>query len=535
MDVVQTSDKQGLTSAICVLMAIEAARQIFMPVDDRKPVVRLTDMKFPGNLLFSASSGQERDFEVQLLSKMEDGASQMTFEILRNSPNVEGVWPLCSTGTLALASEQPKVSNHDQCNAHHDPLLGVRARSLSPEVFNMVENVQIQCGTVIGDVLRLEHSWQTYPIHPVALASVLSLGPTFMVGQNIPVKHGISSIRGLSIDFGSQSSDPLRFAIDSYPSNAGGVESQFHVSHGEHGLLVGTVQYRAAEIIPVKPISSSLFFKSVSLPDITKCTGTGDISIEKCVQLLSHKWPMSDILIKNANPKLRKCIVGAFNAGTPRNRKRVRSILIVGEEEDVGNLSSLDSVRYAGEITRDLQAHIIFIDKVDSIDWLHEHLRPTGLLCVCNVQGVMTNDFYKRFDYLCGLTDNDRHTIGHLWRIKDSRSTSKLKTRRIIFCNRSFELNDSLQIPLAPEEIRAFTSLNTSDGRFNAILIDDLERSIITTWPAPHETSRQPTLGNSKRLIKPIPRYSRYSIEDITSRTAFPEDFMALSKPTQYG
>ncbi|KAL8893562.1 MAG: hypothetical protein Q9192_005145 [Flavoplaca navasiana] len=95
----------------------------------------------------------------------------------------------------------------------------------------------------------------------------------------------------------------------------------------------------------------------------------------------------------------------------------------------------------------------------------------------------MTNDFYKRFDYLCGLIDNDRHTIGHLWRIKDSRSKSKSKTRRIIFCNRTFELNDSLQIPLAPEQITAFTSLNTSDGRFNAILIDDLERSIITTWP----------------------------------------------------
>ncbi|KAL8887286.1 MAG: hypothetical protein Q9192_006350 [Flavoplaca navasiana] len=479
-----TSDKQGLTSAICVLMAIEAARQIFMPVDEGKPVIRLTDMKFPGNPLFSACSGQGRDFEVQLLSKMEDGASRMTFEILRSSPNDNGVWQLCSAGTLALVSEQPEVSTDDQANTHHDPLLGARAGSLSPDVFNMVENVQIHRGRVAGDVQRLEHSWQTYPIHPVALASVLSLGPTSMVGQNLPVKHCISSIPGLSISVDWETSDPLRLAINTHSTIAGRDESQIHVSHGEHGLLGGTVQYTAVEIIPAKPITSSLFFKSVSLPDITKCTGTGDMSIEDCVQLLTHKWPMSDIFIKNANPKLRKCVVGAFNAGTPGHRKRVRSILIVGEEEeDVENSSSVDSVRYAGEITRDLQAHIIFIDKVDSIDWLHEHLRPTGLLCVCNVQEVMTNDFYKRFDYLCGLTDNDRHTIGHLWRIKDSRSTSKLQTRRIIFCNRSFELNDSLQIPLAPEEIRAFTSLNTSDGRFNAILIDDLERSIITTWP----------------------------------------------------
>ncbi|KAL8979635.1 MAG: hypothetical protein Q9205_005077, partial [Flavoplaca limonia] len=476
-------DKQGLTSAICVLMAIEAARQIFMPVDGRKPAVRLTDMKFPGNLLFSAFSGRERHFEVQLLSKMEDGASRMTFEILRSSPNVDGVWQLCSSGTLALASEQPEVPNDDQGIAHHEPLLAVRARSLTPDVFKMVKNVQIQCGKVTGDVLRLENSWQTYPIHPVTLASVLSLAPTCMVGQNLLVKHCISSIPGLTISVDWKTSDPLRLAINTHSTIAGDFESQIHVSHGKHGLLGGTLQYTAAEILPAKPITSSLFFKSVSLPDITKCTGTGDMSIEDCVQLLTHKWPMSDIFIKNANPKLGKRILGAFNAGTPGNRKRFRSILVAGEEEEVENPGSLDSVRYRGEIRPDLQAHMIVVDRVDSVEWLHEHLRPTGLLCVCGVQEVMTNDFYKRFDYLCGLTDNDRHNIGHLWRIKDGLSTPKLKTRRIIFCNRNFELNDSLQIPLAPEEIRAFTSLNTSDGRLNAILIDDLERSIITTWP----------------------------------------------------
>ena len=483
MDVVQTYDKQSLTSAICVLMAIEAARQIFMPVDGRKPVIKLTDMKFPGNLLFSACSGRERDFELQLLSKMEDGASRMNFEILRNSPNVDGVWQLCSTGTLALASEQAEVFNDDQGNAHYEPLLGVRARSLSPDVFKGIENVQIHCGKVTGDVLKLEHSWQAYPIHPVALASVISIGPTSMVGQNLPVKHCISSIPALSISVDWETSDPLRLAINTHSTIAGVFESQIHVSRGEHGLLGGTAQHTAAEIIPAKSIPSSLFFKSVSLPDITRCTGTGDISIEDCIKLLTHKWPMSDILIKNANPKLRKCIVGAFNAGTPRNRKRVRSILVVGEEEDIENSSSLNSVRYAEEITPGLQAHMIVVDKVDSIDWLHEHLRPTGLLCVFSVKEVMTNDFYKRFDYLCGLTDNDRLTIGHLWRIKDSPATPKPSTRRIIFCNRNFELNDSLQIPLAPEEIGAFNSPNTSDGRFNAILIDDLERSIITTWP----------------------------------------------------
>lgn len=480
MYIVQSDQILGLSPAICVLMATEAARQILMPIDQDKPIVRLANVRFPGSLQFPASArSEQREFEIQFISKLQDGLSRMTFEIFRASPNVNIGWQLCSTGTLELASKPPEISDRNTGSTHHDPLLARRAHSLDPDVFDVVENLKIGSGKISGGLPMLQHRWQKYAIHPVALASVLSLGPTSVVGQNLPVKHYLSSIPVLDIEVSLRPSDLLSFAIDTRSTRAGGALSEIEVLDGAHGILAGAVQYTATEMITSKPAASSLFFKLLSLPDITKCNKIKDMSIEYCVQLLTHKWPMSDILINIVATDVRNRILRAFNAPRPEERKRFRSMLVVG---DVEESDTVDSVQYVGEISRNLQTHMIFIDKIVSIDWLHKHLRPAGLVCVRDVRDITANNFFKHLNYVCELTDGDQR-IGTLWRVNNNPSTLLPRNRRIIFCNSNSELKNSLQITLAPEEIRAFTSLITSDGRFDAILIDDLEQSIIATRP----------------------------------------------------
>ncbi|KAL8851489.1 MAG: hypothetical protein Q9221_003589 [Calogaya cf. arnoldii] len=460
-------------------MAIEAARQIPLTGDKDHPVVRLTDVKFPKSILCPASAGEQRDFEVQLISKVEDGSSRMTFEIFRSSPSVNDGWQLCSTGSLEIASKLPEISAHRPGSACQDPLLSIRAHSLQPDIFNFVENLNIGIGEISGDVPRLQPSWQKYPIDPVALACVLSLGPTSVVGQNLPVKHRLSSISVLDIQINSGPSDLLRFSIDTCSTHAGGAMSNIEVSDGAQGTLTGVVRYTATEEIPPTPIASSLFFKPIFLPDITKLTGTKQMSLQDCVQLLTHKWPMSDIIIDKVARDVRKRILRAFSTRKPEKRKRYRSMLVVG---DAKKSNTIKSVQYVGEIKSGFQAHMIFIDKIVSIDWLHGYLQPAGLVCVCNAEETSACEVFKHLNYVCGLTDRDQR-IGTLWRKKENPSALLPRNRKITFCNRDFELKNSLQITLAPEEIMAFTSLNTYDGRFDAILIDGLERSIIATWP----------------------------------------------------
>ena len=458
-------------------MATEAARQFLKPSDQENPVVRLANVKFPGSLHLSASAGEKREIEVQFISKVDDDMSRMTFEIFRASPTVNDGWQLCSTGTLELASKLPEMVGHNPDHSLHHPLLNKRAQSLNPDVFDAVDNLKVGSGKISGDVPMLQQTWQEYIIHPIALGYILSLGPTALVGQNLPVKHCLSSIPMLDIEINLRPSDLLRFAIYTQSTLAGGAISDVRVLDGGRGLLAGSLQYTATEIIPAMPAASSLFFKPHSLPDITKCSGIKNMSIEYCVQLLTHKWPMSDVFLNIVATDVRKRILRAFNPPRPEERKRFRSMLVVGEVEES---DTVDSIQYVREINRSLQAHMIFIDKIVSIDWLHEHLRPAGFICVFG--DTMANKLFKHLNYVCELTDGDK-IIGTLWRVNSIPSNMLPKKRRIVFCNGNFELNNSLQITLAPREIQAFTSLNTSDGRFDAILIDDLEKSIITTWP----------------------------------------------------
>ncbi|CAO1605280.1 hypothetical protein XANCAGTX0491_008801 [Xanthoria calcicola] len=479
MHIVQSDQIPALFPAICVLMATEAARQMLKPIDRDKPVVRLANVKFLGNLHLSASAVENREIEIQFVSKLDDDMSRMTFEIFRASPTVNDGWQLCSTGTLELASKLPEMFEHNPDHSPHHPLLDKRARSLDPDVFDAVNNLKLGSGKISGDVPMLQQTWQEYIIHPIALGYILSLGPTALVGQNLPVKHCLSSIPMLDIEINLRPSDLLRFAIDTQSTLSGGAICEVQVLDGGHGLLAGDLQYTATATIPAMPTASSLFFKPLSLPDITKCTGIKYMSIEYCVQLLTHKWPMSDVFINVVATDVRNRILRAFNPPRPEERKSFRSMLVMG---DVEESDTVGSVQYVREINRGLQAHMIFTDKVVSIDWLHEHLRPAGFICVCEIGETTANKLFKHFNYICELTDGDKIT-GTLWRVNSIPSNMLPKKRRIVFCNGNFELNNSLQITLAPKEIQAFTSLNTSDGRFDAILIDDPEKSIITTWP----------------------------------------------------
>ncbi|KAL8994776.1 MAG: hypothetical protein Q9169_005338 [Polycauliona sp. 2 TL-2023] len=478
MLIVQSDRMTALSPAICIVMAAEAARQILMPHDQGKAMLRLINVKFPADLLLPASSGRKRDREVQCISKLDNPASRMTFEIFRADPDVCDGWQLCSTGTLEIAPKLLEVPNHHTGSPHHDPLLGLRANSLDPTVFDVVEGLQIDIGKVSGTIPILQESWQKYAIHPVALASVLSLGPVSLVGQNLPAKQRLSSISVLDMDVNSKSPDLLTFSIDTVATLAGGAMGKIDISDGSSGVLVGAVQYTAAKVIPPRPVGSSLFFKCISLPDITKLTEAHNLSIEECVQLLSHKWPMADVLVDIGTTFVRERLLQAFNSQKPEARKRYRSMLVVG---DVEELDTANMIQYVQQISRDMQAHMIFVDKIISIDWLHKHIRPAGLVCNRNVQESMVTELTKHLQSLCELTDGDQR-LGTLWQVKDDPSTLFPKPRRVIFSDGNFEIKNSLQITLAPDEVKAFTGLNTS-GRFDAIVIDNLEKSIIATWP----------------------------------------------------
>ncbi|KAL8782267.1 MAG: hypothetical protein Q9213_005541 [Squamulea squamosa] len=472
----KSEHKSSLSTAIYILMATEAARQTLTPISEDRTAVTMTNVRCLQSILQPAPAGEQRKFETQFISKTEECSSRMSFEIFRTVNEVTDGWQLCSTGTLELSSELPKVSGHSSGNTSQDSLFWQRVHTLYPYSLDVIENLQISDGIIGGDISRLQHSWQTYSIHPVALASILSLGPMSVLGQNLPVKHCISSIPVLNIQIVPQNAGAFKFRIETGSTLANGAISKLEVTNGGRGILAGAVQYMATEIIPPRSITSSLFFRPLYLPDITKHVRAQDMDINYCIQLLTHKWPMSDVIIRDVSTDVRKTIMGTFTQG-PKQRKKFRSIFVIG---DVHESDASDSAQYVTDIDSNMQAHILFTNRNSTVDWLLQYLRPAGLVCNCDVREEMENNFYEHFDYLCEITDSSQR-LGALWRKKIRPPSLISRHQRITFASGSFKLQGSLNIRLQPEIISAFMNENKNE-RFDAILIDDLEKSIITTW-----------------------------------------------------
>ncbi|KAL8802210.1 MAG: hypothetical protein Q9200_006667, partial [Gallowayella weberi] len=471
----QNEDLPGLSPAICVLMAAEAARQTWKFPSQAMSAVRLIDVEIHSSIVQTAATIEQKPFETQLISTMDRDASRVSFEIFRSAPDMTDAWQLCATGSLEEAPLQEAGHNNAE-DLYHDPLLLQRARSIYPALGN-VESLQISNSRIRGDIPELQHTWQEYPIAPVALASILSLGPTMLVDQNLPAKHRISLIRMLEICIGPHNSDVPRFTIETQATPTGEALSRLVLIDGALKVITATLQYAATETISPKPTARSLFFKRLDLPDITKPMAILELSITDCARLSAHKWPMGDVFISGISAEANNNVVEAFEARKPAGSKMCRSMLILGDDE---GSNTNGSVRHVRQFDLDHQASIVFVNQCDSVERLMQHLLPYGLVCACGVQEDLDEIFSRNFEYICKVTGLDKDPWT-LWRMRNDQPCPVSGARRVLFSNQNIKLKDVARIDLRPEGVNSFTYCSNRD-RFNAILIDDLEKSIITTW-----------------------------------------------------
>ncbi|KAL8732776.1 MAG: hypothetical protein Q9166_002558 [cf. Caloplaca sp. 2 TL-2023] len=467
----------GLSPAMCILMAIEAARQTLKPNLQQGTGVKLTDVRLHEPLLHPVAVVGKRTFETQFISNMQDDSSRMTFEIFRASLEVADDWQLCATGIVESASPILERSANGVDDLDTDPLLLQRARKLYPYILSNIENLQMRNGKIRGDTLMLKQSWQGYPLHPVALASVLSLGPTSKVDQSLPVKYRILYIPMLEIGLEPQTSTTLSFNIESTSTVAGGALSMIVVNNGIHTVLTGTVQDAAVEIIPPKPITESLFFKPVFSPDITKHIKAQAVSIAEFVQLLTHKWLMSDIVIGNVSAEAYESIVAAVNAPFRRERKRFRSVLTLREPPEA---TVDDPVKHVRELPSGLQAHVIFAGRKDLVQPMFQYLGPAGLVCHCGLPESSKLPYSNYLEYVCQVAAIDESQWS-LYRKKKNPPSDLLKRQRIVFSDRYLPVTNFMHVSLQVADIESFIK-QPGRERFDAILIDSAEESIVTTW-----------------------------------------------------
>ncbi|KAL8958644.1 MAG: hypothetical protein Q9193_004340, partial [Seirophora villosa] len=305
----------------------------------------------------------------------------------------------------------------------------------------------------------------------------MSLGPVSILNESFPVYLRVTSLEMVHMRFKASKSTPPRFEIRTQRLRAGGADSMISVHCAGENILAGRLRYEANGIIPLKPTTSSLFFKSVSLPDITKHMDVQVMDVERCLLLLTHKWPMCDIRVGDIPEEAQERFLEMLTSQPPGTRSKFRSVIL---HRDSGSVTHDDRVRKIKEHDTSPPAHLTLAGPDDVAHLVHGHVQPFGLACIQHSKTRLEKLHPHAFEYVCEITGLDENQWT-LCRVRNQESASMTQRKRVIFSPRSFPLLKGRNVPVEPEKIRGFLEQPGLE-RYNAMIVDDVAISIITSW-----------------------------------------------------
>lgn len=457
-------------------MAVEAGRQRWTSEFSKvPPVFHLTNVRILQCLPLVPSVEKPETIEIQLISKFDEGPARILFEIHSSRPNAQESWNLCCTGTIEAPPDMRSATECTAWDISNDLILLQNVKSVEPHLIRGFENLKMSSGKVAGRVKSLSPS--QYPVDPATLAPLLSLGPLSLLDQRLPVKYRIDAIETLQLCTDVTGPGKSTFAINTKAYQAGEARSRIEVRYDDKPILTLEIRYIATGLLSPKPLTSSLFFRSVCLPDITKQIEHTYMSIQRLFQLLTHKWPMSDIVIGDVSLEIQELILRTLIGGKSMESHNFRSAMVCGKS---GQCMNDDRIRLVEELSSDLEAHIIFTKPTTPAQYLIRRLQPHGLACIIGSKDELEQAYWDSFDYL-GQVTSLNSTISTLWRRKASISHSSVR-RRFIFSAENSLFEGDVHINLRPSDIERFID-RSPDEPFDAILVDDTRESIILQWP----------------------------------------------------
>ena len=469
-----------MPEAAYLLMALEAARQLLNKSESDGDSFGLSNVILERQLPLSVFSDMEAAVEAQLIARETDLPNKFGFEIFLQNVAEGDSWAKHCSGNLEPRTlvKPPFLKLPEQSQ---DQALMNQIRILEPNIGKSLSNLNLNpegsSGDIESKVDRLE-----YPaVGPSVLNSILRLSPMSLLSQSAVTEYRLFSIASLTLSPRPHKSSREHFVSRVKPSDLGFVESESEIHHGIVMSLQG-MRYQATKLLHPKPALESLFSKPVLLPDITRLSTANSMSISRCAQLLSHKWPSCDIKIDDASDRSAISIIEAFGAGNQAARPLFRSITCSSIPPDICS----ERVQLVDRFEKISQYHIIFTRDSRLVGQLSDQLHRGGFICIpkAHVHDQLVNKEVS-LEIICEITD-----LGSMqWALlRQSRvETPVCPSRRIVtFADppslrslNGFEILET--IPLEPDSVARFCERN-SFTKFDAIIIDCPENPVITTW-----------------------------------------------------
>lgn len=470
-----------MPAAVYLFMALEAARQLSDNRDSDADSLRLSNVELEQHLPLSVFLEVHTAVEAQLIARQLDEKNSFAFEIFFQNTADDNSWAKHCLGNFETESSvEPSI--HTFPEQLHDQTLMDQVQALEPNAGVGLSCLKLSLEGSSGEFKCNLDDFETYPIDPSILNSILRLPPLLLSSQKVSAEHHLSSVASLTVPLRPQRSNNGHFTSRVKPSRFYYVSSDIEIHQSQKVMSIKGLRYRAAKVIHQTPALNSLFFKPIVLPDVTAQSATPPMSISRFAELLTHKWPMCDIKIEDVPERYTASVLKAFGAVNGEGRSYFRSIKCFSIPQ--GIVSTRVQLVDGSDVAS--KHHMIIIHDVPPAVQLSEQLHSEGFLCLPSAHMQALKCKKNLFlEHVCNITGLGSHPWALLRKAKDTgpvcagRRAVVFTSQQELPCLNAFEGSES--VSLEPAAVIHFCEQNDF-AKFDAIVIDCPENSVITTW-----------------------------------------------------
>ncbi len=461
-------------------MASEANRQLSILHNWHSSSLTVYDISFNKPLPMSNFKAADTRLEVQLVSSQSSDDSRIyNFDVFAATPGTEETWVRHCSGKFGWPLNFTKIILFESLMIDHDRSLLLTALAHYPGMNDHLTSLRINQSGSTGKFSSRLNEVENYIIDPLVLKAILDLPPISLLRSRLPARYRVSKIGSASISGQNPESDQGEFAIVIHSRFDYTIECKVWIRQGDCQLVIEGLEYEACELITHHSPLTSLFFQPKILSDITKLSNAPAMTLAQIARLVTHKWPMSDVVIDAIPEGSVRKILEAFSMFTPGTRSYCRSVQCVGQPLD----NMPEAVRFFQGLDSVAEGHILFLHEPLPASQLLEKIHPAGLLCARQISEAAELD--RCFDFLGTVRGLDSG-LWSLWR-KTACSTEKPQKRNItLFATDPVWLatsafSNAKHVFLDPASIAEFCQCGEVDT-FDAIVVDQPDNSVITTW-----------------------------------------------------
>ncbi|MCJ1465537.1 hypothetical protein MMC07_004155 [Pseudocyphellaria aurata] len=470
---------RDMPAAAYILMAFEAARQLQQLDGLDTSVIGFSGFVFEKDFPLVLFRDAHTTIEIQLIARQTEEDRSFGFEILSAMAGYQTDWTRHCRGKFHINNTSVDHLIATTYAPEHDPILLEQSQVFGYDTSSHLKGLRLDPQGSTGHFYEIFSSHEHYPLPPMVLDSILGLSPASLLARNLPAAYKLRSIGCMKFPIHVENPVSGKFATAIGLTHSYGCHSSIEITQDHFVSNLDNLYYEVDGLLTPEPIMKSLFFKSRNLPDITRQMKLDVMTLQDCVKLITHKWPMTDVKVAGLDDGDIRILLETLENVSADRRRSFRSVQILEAQRDAES----EFVQYVDSFDLEIKAHIIFSSHHLDLAQLANQLEPNGFACT---RGSTEMELSSSFEMVCGVTGL-RHDDWVLWRMTQGPDLRLEGCRTVLFgclSQKSLSLENlkaSEHIPLQPHAIRNFCERSTQ-GRFNAVVLEDSEKSVITTW-----------------------------------------------------